>query len=163
MLKNLQVVFRRTLRVFYFFMFSFLYVFIFHAFISSCFCFFLFLFLLVFISPGIFIDDSICLLHRFFNVYVVTTSATDFIFTIRKFFTLHSFPAFIKASLGLTVLPYRLQGFPLRFENRPGPSVCLNHTVLGNNMISMELYLNLSKYVDKLLVVKSLINFKHIS
>ena len=105
MLKNLQVVFRRTLRVFYFFMFSFLYVFIFHAFISSCFCFFLFLFLLVFISPGIFIDDSICLLHRFFNVYVVTTSATDFIFTIRKFFTLHSFPAFIKASLGLTVLP----------------------------------------------------------
>ena len=86
--------------MFSFFMFSFLLVFI-----SSYFCFFLFSFLLVFISPGIFIDDSIYLLHHFFNVCVVKTSATNFIFTIRKFFTLHSFPAFIKASLGLAVLP----------------------------------------------------------
>ena len=47
-------------------------------------------------------------------------------------------------------------------KHRPCSSVGLNHTVLRNYMISMELYLNLSKYVHKLLVVKSFINFKHI-
>ena len=47
-------------------------------------------------------------------------------------------------------------------KHRPCSSVCLNHTVLRNYMISMELYLNLSKYVHKLLVVKSFINFKRI-
>ena len=42
---------------------------------------------------------------------------------------------------------------------RPYPSVCLNHTVFCNCNISRELCLYLSKYVDKLLVAKSLINF----
>ena len=43
------------------------------------------------------------------------------------------------------------------------PTVCLNHTVFSKYMISKELNLNLSKYVDKLLVVKTLINIRHFS
>ena len=39
---------------------------------------------------------------------------------------------------------------------RSNPSVCLNHTVFGKYMISKKPYLNLSKYINKLLVVKTL-------
>ena len=38
----------------------------------------------------------------------------------------------------------------------PSPFVCLNHRVFRKYMISKELYLNLSKVVDKLLVAKGL-------
>ena len=38
------------------------------------------------------------------------------------------------------------------------PTVCLNHTVTHKYFINTELYLTFSKNVDKLLVVKSLIN-----
>ena len=38
------------------------------------------------------------------------------------------------------------------------PTVCLNHTVIQKYFINTELYLTFSNYVDKLLVVKSLIN-----
>ena len=37
-------------------------------------------------------------------------------------------------------------------------TVCLNHTVIHKYLANKELYLTFSKYVDKLLVVKSLIN-----
>ena len=37
-------------------------------------------------------------------------------------------------------------------------SVCLNHTVIHKYLINTKLYLTFSKYDDKLLVVKSLIN-----
>ena len=59
----------------------------------------------------------------------------------------------------LAVLPWRLQDFPLK--QRPTPFLCLNHTVFDISTISKKLYLNLSKYVDKLLVVKTLININH--
>ena len=78
-----------------------------------------------------------------------------------EFFTLHSF-------LLLSRLPgggssaLKIAGSKLRFhwgsKYRPSPSVCLNHTLFANNMISRELYINLSKHVDKLLVAKSFIN-----
>ena len=37
-------------------------------------------------------------------------------------------------------------------------TVCLNHTVIHKYLINTELYLTFSKYVDKLLLVRSLIN-----
>ena len=42
-------------------------------------------------------------------------------------------------------------------------SIYFNHSVFGIFMISQKLYLNLSKYVDKLLVGKTLINIRHFS
>ena len=72
-------------------------------------------------------------------------------------------PDFIKVSPAeLAVLPWRLQAFHCGLKHRPSPSVCLNYTVFGMHMISNKIYLNLSKYVDKLLMVKTLINIKHI-
>ena len=63
----------------------------------------------------------------------------------------------------LVVLPWRLQGFPLWFEaHTQSSSVCLNHTVFGICMISKKLYFNLSKCVDNLLVVKTLIKILNI-
>ena len=44
------------------------------------------------------------------------------------------------------------------FETQFQPKCLLNHTVVHKHLINKELYLTLSKYVDKLLVVKSLIN-----
>ena len=38
------------------------------------------------------------------------------------------------------------------------PAVCLNHKVIHSYLINTKLYLNFSKYGDKLLVVKSLTN-----
>ena len=61
----------------------------------------------------------------------------------------------------LAVLPWRLQDFPLWFKQRPTPFLRFNHTVFDISTISKKLYLNLSKYVDKLLVVKTLININH--
>ena len=43
------------------------------------------------------------------------------------------------------------------------PTVCLNYTVVYKNINNTELYLTLSKCVDKLLVAKCLINIKHFS
>ena len=48
-------------------------------------------------------------------------------------------------------------------KHRPSPTVCLNHKVFSIYMINKKLYLNLSKYVDKLLVVKTLINVEKCS
>ena len=38
------------------------------------------------------------------------------------------------------------------------PTVCLNHTVICKYLINTELYINFSKYIDELLVAKSLTN-----
>ena len=130
MLEKLLVVFRRTLNFFYFFMFSFLHVSV-SFFPSSCFCFFffhffMFSFLLVFVSSGVFIADCICLLHCFFTVCVVTTSATDLRerFLLSGVFYLTLLSCFYQAFLWLAVLPWRFQGFPLRFETQTRP-ICL--------------------------------------
>ena len=48
-------------------------------------------------------------------------------------------------------------------KHRLRPSVCLNHAVFSIYMISKKPYVKLSKYVDKLLVVKTLINIRHFS
>ena len=57
----------------------------------------------------------------------------------------------------------KVAGPPIEVRDRPIPSLCFNHTVFGNCMIHRELYLDLPKYVDKLLVAKSLISYKHFS
>ena len=48
-------------------------------------------------------------------------------------------------------------------KHRLSSFACLNHTVFGNYMISRELYLNLSKFVHKILGANGLMNTKHIS
>ena len=136
----------------------------------ACFHFFMFSFLhfsFLEIFLGVFIVDCICSLHCFFAVVaVVTTSATD----LRERFLL-------SGVFYLTLLSCFYQGFPVAWKfclegcrasrwgskQRPGSSVCFNDTVFRNYMISRELYLNLSRCVNKLLVVKSLINVKHIN
>ena len=91
----------------------------------------------------------------------------------RTFFTLMHFlpytpsqhlaqPAFIKASLGWQFSFEGCRVSHWRLKHRLNPSVCLNHTVFGNYMISRKLYLNLSKYFDKLLLGKSFINFTNL-
>ena len=47
-------------------------------------------------------------------------------------------------------------------KHRLRPSVCLNHT-LFSMYISKKPYVKLSKHVDKLLVVKTLMNIRHFS
>ena len=103
----------------------------------------------------------------------------------RAFFTLRRFlpwtpscdlaqPTFIKAFLWphFSFEGYRASHWGSK--HRPIPSVCLNHTLFRNYIISTKLYLNLLinyykflvdnfEYVDKLLVGKTLINFKHFS
>ena len=128
-------------------------------FISSCFYFFMFLFLQMFLL-------LIAFVH--FTFFSLCLSGTLFFCCYREcygfeggFFTLHSF-------LLLSRLPgggssaLKIAGSKLRFhwgsKHRPSPSVCLNHTLFANNMISRELFINLSKHVDKLLVAKSFIN-----
>ena len=89
---------------------------------------------------------------------VVTASATN----LRESFLPYTPSCFYQGFLELAVLPWRLQvqnwGCHWGSKHRPSPSVCLNHTLFANNMISRELYINLSKHVDKLLVAKSFIN-----
>ena len=105
-LKNSCFVFRRTFSVFLFP----------SVLISSCFRFFFFSILLIFASSDVFIVDCICLLHCFCTVCevlcfcVVTASATDLIerFLLSGIFYLTLLHAFIKASLGPTVLTWRL-------------------------------------------------------
>ena len=147
-------------------MFSFLL-----SFVSFCFCLFLFLFLLVFVSSDVFIVYCISLLPCFFTVCVVTASATD----LRERFLLSGiFYITLLTNNCHNLLLLRLlwgqqfslggcSAFQWCLKHRPDPSVCLNHSVFGNYIISGELYLNVSKYVGKLLVAKSLINFKYFS
>ena len=144
-----MVGFRRTLRVFHF----------------SYFHFFLFSFLLVFVSSKCFY----CWLHLFISLFfhcllllrVLLIWKSTFYSPL--LFTLYSFPAFIKASLGPAVLLWGLQTFPPRLETQ-GQPICLfeSHCIrwLYDKYGTL---LNLLKYADKSLVVKSLINFKHIN
>ena len=55
----------------------------------------------------------------------------------------------------LAFLSWKLQGLLPWFETQP--SVRLNYTLFSIYMISRKPYLKLSKYVDKLLVVKTMI------
>ena len=120
--------------------------------------FFLFSFLSVFTS------SCFCLLKFFFTLCVVTASALD----VRENFLL-SGSFYLTHVLLLSMLPlgwqFSLEGCRSFHwgSHWPGPSVCLNNTVFGNYMRSSELFLNFSKYFEKLLVGKSLINFKHFS
>ena len=59
-------------------------------------------------------------------------------------------PDFMKVSLGVDSSSF--EGSWL------SPTVCLNHTVMYKYLFNTDLYLTFSKYVDKLLAVKSLIN-----
>ena len=105
------------------------------------------------------------------------------VFYSQGFFTLHSFPAFIIASLGPAVQPWRWKRFSLTFKTRTQSicffetfSVCLRtkllwvriqlqslHSMFFIYIISTEFYLNLLNYIDKLLEAKNLITFTHIN
>ena len=82
-----------------------------------------------------------------------------------RFFTLHPFPTF-GASTATTSLyqgiggsqQFFLEGYRASHcgsKHRPGPSICLNQEMFHNQNNKKKFYLNISKYVDKLLIVKS--------
>ena len=70
----------------------------------------------------------------------------------------YALPAFIKVSLGADSSSLKVAGLHTMIRNSLSPAVCLSHTVICKYLINIELYLTFSKYGDKLLVMKSLIN-----
>ena len=83
-----------------------------------------------------------------------------------RFFTLYPFTTF-GASTATTSLyqgiggsqQFFLEGYRASHcgsKHRPGPSICLNHKMFHNQNNKKKFYLNMSKYVDKLLIVKSI-------
>ena len=119
------------------------------------------------------LPSNVLMLPTFFAVtsflFCCTASATD----LRERFLLSDISYLtllpnIWHNLLLSRLPW---GWQLHLEgcrvsqwgskHRHCPYVCLSHTVLGNYTIKRELYSNFSKYVEKLLMGKSVINFKH--
>ena len=167
MLKKLLFCFQENPQVFISLYFHFF------VFISSRFHFYSFTFFPVFILHVIvFLDvftlDCICLLHCFFTVVVVIASATDLrdCLLLSDVFYLKLLPKIWHLLLSRYSWGRQFSLDDCRYQSlkhRFCPSVCLNHLVFDSYMISRKLYLNLSKYVDKLLVVKSLINFQHIN
>ena len=97
---------------FHFFMFSYLLVLA-----SSYFYFFFFLLFQMFLLWITFVHFTV------FSLFVLLPRVLQRFFLSGVFY-LTLLPAFIKASLGLPVLPLRLQGFPLRFETQTRP-ICL--------------------------------------
>ena len=136
--------------------FSFLRVFIF-----SCFHFFMFSFLQMFLLSMHFLT-SLCFFTAVFAAIASATDLKEVFFTLRQLFTLQPFLLLLRLPWVWQFSVEGCKAFYWSLKHRPNPSICLNHAVFGNYMISRKLYLNLSKYVDKLLMVKSLINVKHI-
>ena len=146
------------------------------VFISCRFYFFSFSFFLVFISScHRFLRCFHCYLHFFTLLFLHCCCYYCERYALeRTFLTLQCFllytpsrhmaqPAFMKASLGLKVQPWMLQGFPLRYETQTWSiSYFELHSVQHLNYKYGTLF-KLVKICDKeLLVVKNLINFKHI-
>ena len=90
-LKQLLVVFSRTVRVFHFFLLSFLFVLI-----SSCLCFFICFYCCLHFFTSLFLHCLFC--DRRYYVFERA------FFYSQGFFTLHIFTAFIKASRKLAIL-----------------------------------------------------------
>ena len=133
-------------------------LFIFYAFVSSCFHLFVF--------SGTFFADCISPLHCFFTVCQVLRFSVVVPRVLRIWeivFYLTLLPAFFKASLGQQLCLEGCRASRWGSKHGLGLSASLNCTLFGNYMISREIYLNYSKYADKLLVGKSVINFKHFS
>ena len=127
-------------------------------FLSSCFYFFIFLFPQMFLLLIEFVNFTVSSLLLLLQPAL---QIWESIFFLLGVFYLAFLPD-IWHNLLLSRLPwgrqYNLEGcraYHWGSKLRPHPSVCLNYTVFSSYMISVELYLNLSKYVDKLLVVKS--------
>ena len=137
-------------------MFSFLLVFL-----SSCFHFFrCFLVFSLLIAFAHFIVSSLFVRYLIFVLLLWMPWIWGSVFTLRHFspYTPSCFYQVFPTAFCLEGCMACHWGL----KNRPAPSVCLNHIMFGNYMIHRELCLKiLSKYVP--LVVKSLINFKHIS
>ena len=133
-------------------------LFIFYAFVSSCFHLLMF--------SGAFFADCISPLHCFFTVCQVLRFSAVVTRVLRIWeivFYLTLLPAFFKAFLGQQLCLEGCRASHWGSKHRLGPSVSLNRTLFGNCMISREIYLNYSKYSEKLLVGKTVINFKHFS
>ena len=124
----------------------------------------MFLFLQMFLLLIAFVHFTVSLLFLRCFVFVLLPWVLRIwksVFYSQAFFTLHSFLLLSRHSWGQQSY---LKGDRTSYwglKHRPNSSVCLNPTVFSNYMISSKLYLNFSKYGDKLLVGKSLINFKH--
>ena len=124
----------------------------------------MFLFLQMFLLLIAFVHFTVSLLFLRYFVFVLLPWVLRIwksVFYSQAFFTLHSFLLLSRHSWGQQSY---LKGDRTSYwglKHTPNSSVRLNPTVFSNYMISSKLYLNLSKYGDKLLVGKSLINFKH--
>ena len=129
---------------YHFSMFSFLHSFRFH--------FFVFFFLLVFVFSDV--SSLFVLLQQVLRIW-------ERIFYSPPVFSLHTLHAFIHASLGPAVQPWRLLVLPLRFQQTR--NICFFQSHMVWQLYDSQLHVNFSNYFDKLLVGKSLINFNHIS
>ena len=136
-------------------MFSFLLILV-----SFCFVFLLFSFLQMFSLLIAFVYFTV---SRLFVLLPRVLRIWESAFYSQVFFTLHSFPAFVIASLGLQFSLQGERGSHWRLKHGPSPSVSLKHSVFFMDIISTESYLNLSNYIDKLLEAKSLMTFTHIN
>ena len=141
---------------FHFFMF-----FLLDVFISSCFHFFRRFW--VFSLLVAFVHFTVSSLFLYCCCYCECYGFEKAFFTLRCFFNLTLLSCFYQGFPGASSSALKVAGWNWGSKHRPDPSVCLNHTVFGSYMINRELYLNSPKYGDKLIVAKSLINFKHIS
>ena len=63
--------------------------------------------------------------------------------------------AFVKVSLEAGSSPFKVAGLPTAVQNTDLTHLFGNHTVLHKHTDKKEFYVNISKYVDKLLVMKS--------
>ena len=94
-----------------------------------------------------------CQAFRFWCYCCCTTSAADLRkrFLISGIFLTHTLSPYLVRALHYC--PWIFQGFPQCSKHRPGPPVRFNHRVFHKHLIRHELYLNLSKYDYKLLLV----------
>ena len=135
-------------------------------FISSYFHFFLFSFLRMLLLLIAFVHFTVPSLFFKYFVFVLLPRVlriSGSVFYSQAFFTLHSFLLLSRLPWSQQICLEDCRTSHWGSKHRPGPSVCLGYTLLSNCVISRELYVNLSKYVDKLLGGKSLINFERIS
>ena len=151
--------FRKTLRVFHLF-FS-------DVFIFLCFHFFMFSFLQMF--------SSVTIVNSIFSLFVTVSQVLCFCVVVLRVLWIWE-SVFLLSGIFLPYTPYwfyqgfhgasssflKVAGLPTDARNKyPTHLFCLNLTVFGNYVINREICLNLSKYVDKLLVGKCVVNFKH--
>ena len=113
-------------------------------FISSCFRFFMFWFLMSLLLIA-FVCFTVSLLFVRYFIFVLllrVLQIREIVFYSQTFFTLDSFLLLSSFPCGQLFCLEGCRASHWGSKHRPGPFVCLNHTVFSNYMISRELYLN---------------------